>query len=105
VSARRQARARDLDAAVAEYERVHWGQKGHYRVRSGIAADPSLPLVELGALVRVVYRTKKGNDRVLTDYHHDFSERGLPVLAYEPRTTLLVISGGIYRVNERGIID
>ena len=61
------------------------------------AADPS---VELGDLVAVVYR--KGQDKVLTDYEHEF-EHPRPRLAYNERG--LVIAGGGYRVEERGTVD
>jgi hypothetical protein len=36
------------------------------------AADPRIPSVELGELISVTYRTKKGDDVELTDYTHDF---------------------------------
>jgi len=96
---------RDVREAIKEYERAHWGQKGNRKPSGQVVADPRHPLTELGALVAVVYRTRKGNDRVLTDYEHGFNTKRLPILAYERRTTLLVITGGMYHVNERGIID
>ncbi len=91
--------------AKKEFRRVHWGREGNGRVLHTVAANPLLPLVELGQLVEVVYRTRKGKDHMPTDYHHTFSTRGLPLLTFEKNTSLLVITGGIYHVNERGIID
>ncbi len=91
-------------AAIERYQRDHWGEAGPLpAVRSLVAADPRQMSIELGELVRVVYRTRKGGDRVLTDYHHDFTTPR-PVLAYEPRTTLLLILGGKYHVETRGIV-
>jgi hypothetical protein len=93
-----------LEAAVEQYRRAHWGHRGPLPgLRSLHAADPRLTLVELGELVRVVYRTKKGPKGKETDYHHDFDEER-PVLSYEPRSSLLVILGGKYHVEERGIV-
>ncbi len=89
---------------VERYQRDHWGEPGPSpSMRALAAADPRRGSIELGALVRVVYRTQKGGDRVLTDYHHDFSGPR-PVLAYEPRTELLLILGGNYHVETRGIV-
>ena len=96
---------KDVKAAIADYRRFHWGRGGEDDVRRLVAADPSRPLVAIGELVRVVYRTRKGKRGVLTDYHHDFSSKQLPILAFEPRTRLLVITGGIYDVQTRGIVD
>ena len=66
------------------------------------AADPRIPSVELGELVSITYRTKKGDDVELTDYEHEF--RGpRPRLAYNESG--LIIAGGRYRVEPRGIVD
>jgi hypothetical protein len=88
--------------ALKQYERDHWGLKGAEKVRKLSAADPSIPSVELGELVMVVYRTKKGTDQVLTDYEHEFAHPR-PRLAYNESG--LIIAGGKYRVEERGIVD
>jgi hypothetical protein len=93
---------RAIDAAVKRYRRDHWGQPGPHGVRGLSAADPRILSIELGELVAVVYRTKKGEDTRLTDYEHHFS-RPLPVLSYND--TGLIIAGGKYHVTERGIID
>jgi len=88
--------------ALKQYERDHWGQKGAEKVRKLPAADPRVPSVELGELVMVVYRTKKGADQVLTDYEHEFSYPR-PRLAYNESG--LIIAGGRYRIETRGIVD
>ena len=98
----RSAQERAIEAAVKQYKRDHWGQPGPHRARAHRAADPRILSIELGALVAVVYRTKKGEDRELTDYEHHFS-RPLPILSYND--TGLIIAGGKYHVSERGIID
>ena len=88
--------------ALKQYERDHWGQKGAEKVRKLSAADPRVPSVELGELVMVVYRTKKGADQVLTDYEHEFAHPR-PRLAYNESG--LIIAGGRYRIEPRGIVD
>ena len=87
--------------ASKQYVRDHWGQRGSGRPRKLSAADPRIPSVELGELVAIVYRTKKGEDLVLTDYEHEF-EHPRPRLAYNESG--LLIAGGIYRVTTRGIV-
>ena len=93
---------RAVEAAVKRYRRDHWGQPGPRGVRGLSAADPRILSIELGELVAVIYRTKKGEDTRLTDYEHHFS-RPLPLLSYN--ATGLIIAGGKYHVTERGIID
>jgi len=91
-------------AALKMYERSHWGQTGAVDWRKFAVADPFHDqTVELGQLVSIVYRTKKGRDRELTDYEHDFRKE-LPRLAFTLEGRLLVIAGGSYRVSERGIV-
>jgi len=81
---------RAVDAAVKQYRRDHWGQPGPHRVRGLSAADPRILSIELGELVAVVYRTRKGEDARLTDYEHQFS-RPFPVLSYNDSG--LIIAG------------
>jgi hypothetical protein len=91
-------------AAMKMYERTHWGQVGPVDYRKLRVADPFHDAcVELGQLVSIVYRTKKGRDRELTDYEHEF-KRELPRLAFTMNERLLVICGGGYTVSERGIV-
>ncbi len=93
---------RAVKAAVKQYRKDHWGQSGTQSKRTLIAADPRILSIELGELVAVTYRTKKGEDVRLTDYEHHF-RRPLPILSYN--LTGLIIAGGKYHVTERGIID
>lgn len=91
-----------VDAAVKRYRRNHWGLSGPRGVREYGAADPRIPSSEIGELVAVVYRTRKGEDRRPTDYEHEFRDPR-PLLAYNDSG--LIIAGGIYHVTTRGIID
>jgi hypothetical protein len=98
------ARIEEVRAALARYEVDHWGRRGpRPSAKDYATADPSKVCVELGKLVRIVYRTRKGNDVELTDYDHAFA-RPYPVLAFEPGAGLLLIAGGSYRVEPRGIV-
>lgn len=90
-------------AALAEYRRSHWGKKAPRGVTELDAPDPrQAPIVALGRVVSIVYETKKGRDRELVEYEHEF-EGTLPVLAYNAKKRLLIL-GGSYRVESRGIV-
>lgn len=89
-------------AAVRRYKRVHWGVPGDGKIHRGRAADPRKTSTALGTLVSVVYCTQKGGDGELVEYEHKFSRKSPPVLAFN-REGLLII-GGSYRVEERGIV-
>ena len=87
--------------ARREYERTHWGEKGRDRVTLSRASNPAHgALTELGQLVSVVYLTKKGGDRELVEYEHEF-EKEKPRLAYNAGG--LVVVGGTYKIREGGI--
>src|SRR5205807_1494549 len=98
----RSASERVVEAAIRQYKRDHWGASGPRGVRALSAADPRILSIELGDLVAVIYRTKKGGDRELTDYEHHFA-RPFPVLSYNE--TGLIIAGGKYHVTKRGIVE
>lgn len=92
-------------AARASYKVTHWGQEGRrgaeaLRVARFTDGD-ALPA--LGDLVSLVYRTRKGFDVELVEYEHAFATP-LPRLVYDPKSGLLLIAGGKYRVGERGIV-
>jgi hypothetical protein len=90
--------------ARAEYVKTHWGQdgtRGAERLKVATLAEGA-SLVLLGDLVSVVYRTRKGLDQDAVDYEHHFATPR-PRLAYS-ESGLLVIAGGRYRIDERGII-
>jgi hypothetical protein len=86
------------------YEAMHWGippkRTRHVRTR--------LPrhLAELGRLESVVYSTNKKGDGP-SHYEHSFGEEGgaKPRLAVDAETRDLVIVGGDYDVQARGIVD
>jgi hypothetical protein len=86
------------------YEALHWGiPAGKTRtVRTRKAVD----LAELGRLESVTYSTNKRGDGP-SHYVHEFGEEGgrKPSLAVDAHTRDLVIVGGDYDVEPRGIVD
>lgn len=97
---------RKLRAAQARYERLHWGEPAPRDLSTWLLPDPRKgPLVELGVLLAVEYETEKTGDG-LSVYRHDFGDkrgRGCPVLAVTSDRRL-VIAGGKYTVQSRGIV-
>jgi hypothetical protein len=96
---------RDARAAEAFYRTFHWGRRG---ARAGRLVEvprvfPGEPLAELGEMTLVGYGTRKGGERVASEYVHEF-KRPYPTLAYSLRERALVICGGGYRVEARGIV-
>lgn len=94
-----------LERASRSYTKTHWGRAPREVVMVD-AAEPSgsLALPALGKLVSVVYETRKGRDREPTQYEHEF-RRPLPLLLYAPHQRgRLIIAGGSYRTDERGIV-
>lgn len=85
------------------YTQAHWGEKGYFQRKPMWIPDPkSSPIIVLGTLAEITYRTVKGGDGgELTDYHHDFG-RPYPLLCYS--STGLIIAGGRYTVSSRGIV-
>ena len=59
---------------------------------------------ELGKLVGVVYEADTIDGRA-TKYQHVFSKKSQPRLAVSHDGKQLIIIGGLYNVNERGIVD
>ena len=89
------------EAALREYERTHWGERGGKRVSTAVAPNPRHgTATKLGKLVSVVYLTEKGGDDGPTEYEHAF-EGKLPELVYNDGG--LLIAGGSYRIKEGGI--
>lgn len=97
------ANAAEVRRAEAEYKRMHWGQEGERGTRAYVAGDPREPQVELGELVSITYRTRKGEDMELVDYVHAF-KKTRPRLTYVTSSRKLIIAGGTYDVTERGIV-
>jgi len=52
----------------------------------------------------IVYRTRKGLDAAPVEYEHEFS-KPLPIAIVAPKSGRLVLSGGGYHVEERGIVN
>lgn len=92
------------ERAVKNYARLHWGQFGNRDVKKMDVGDPRQVLTVLGVLSRVEYVTKKGHDKSLVTYFHDFSKREPPLLVVD-RDGKLLIAGGIYKVETRGIVQ
>ncbi|MFI5243731.1 MAG: hypothetical protein ACHQQR_00780 [Gemmatimonadales bacterium] len=87
--------------ARAEYKAKHWGEsgsRGSERLRVPTADGH---LVLLGELVAVTYRTVKFGDGD-SDYEHKF-KGPRPRLVYNAAGGL-IIAGGKYRIDDRGII-
>lgn len=92
----------DVDQAIRSYRRTHWGLRGKASAEVMRCADPSREvLATLGQLVSVTYEATKLGDPPKTWYEHEFS-RPRPVLTYSSEG--LVICGGTYRVEARGIV-
>ncbi len=91
---------------AATFKRLHWGHEGKGQSSSHMAPDPTKgPIVELGELTVVEYRTKKGRDRAQVDYVHKMGGVGSarPMLCMNGEGKLLIVGGG-YRVETRGIV-
>lgn len=90
-------------AARDEYLNVHWGDPGTDPDQVLPVADPTERcFVVLGTLACLGYETfKRGAGHAL--WVHEFS-RKRPVLCFSRKTKRLVIAGGSYTVNERGIV-
>lgn len=87
------------------YSASHWGERGYFQKKKLWVPDPTTegPLIVMGTLAEVTYRTIKGGDGgQLTDYHHEF-RRPYPLLCYT-KLGGLVIAGGRYTVSVRGIV-
>jgi hypothetical protein len=86
------------------YEEAHWGLPSHGSSSLDVG-DPrrNRKLVSYGALVSVVYLTKKGDDPALTEYEHKF-KGPLPLLAFGSKDGKLYIAGGGYVCEDRGIV-
>lgn len=94
-------------AERVEYAKTHWGRLGTGRAMKLEAvdvSDPKTELVVLGVLTEIVYATEKGNDPGMIEYEHKFSKKDPPLLAYDRKSRKLVICGGEYRVEWKGIV-
>lgn len=91
----------ELARARVEYMKTHWGRTATGSARERVARTDG-PVTALGALVSVVYLTRKGLDADPVEYEHEFSP-SLPTLAYD-RNGVLLLTGGSYQVEARGIV-
>lgn len=93
-------------ALQAIYAGTHEGALPPLTMKTMAAPTPFRgDLVELGALVAITYRTRKGPSKGKQrygDWEHEFRTGHLPVLAFND--TGLVILGGDYKVTSRGIV-
>lgn len=95
-------RRTSVEDAVQAYQDVHWGAPDTMPDEMVDVADPrerNFPV--LGELVEVVYATDKGEG--IIEYEHRF-QRPRPLLMFSSRTKRLLIGGGAYTVNERGVV-
>lgn len=104
---------RASEASEAEYERVHWGERGRGQILDGVEARA--PFRDLGVAEIITYTTRKG-DPELVDWVHTFGEgaRGswIPPMVREhvcqkkscAGSGTIRLVGGTYRVTERGIV-
>lgn len=84
-----------------EYAATHGGAIGPRAERRSSAPDPRVgPIVELGELVAVVYRTTKLGDAGRVDYEHSFGSPR-PMLCWNRDG--LIVAGGRYKITGRGI--
>ncbi len=96
--------ATSYERARAAYKETHWGRPQTQIIKTRVVDPSAGPLVVLGELTDISYQTRKGREPV-TIYTHDFG-RTLPQLCFVPgvRRGGLVIAGGSYRVEGRGIV-
>jgi hypothetical protein len=89
---------------VPTYKEAHWGKKPK-GAKTLDAPDPKQgPLAALGELVEVTYGTIKTGDTSTTNYTHTFTlKEGRPTLAYNRKGRLLILGGG-YTMEKRGIV-
>ncbi len=99
--------ARVIAAGADEYRASHWGKSGTGGAERLNVVDPrsAEATVVLGELVEVAYETQKGKERAPSIYVHPF-EGTRPLLCYVPgmKARGLLIAGGSYRVEHRGIV-
>lgn len=103
------------EAELKAYARTHGGARGRSVMRDGRVADVG-PWTSLGKGVAITYTTKKGSERELTDYRHEWGDGG--PRKFTPPTYrahrcgnakcawngAISLVGGSYTVTERGIV-
>lgn len=75
------------------------------RERVPVNMEPlSRELAVLGKAVAVAYRSDKWNEGEAKDYVHDFNQRDLPLMLYDPANNMLLIVGGKFKVKAEGLV-
>lgn len=100
-----EARARLLREV---YEDAHGGAPAPDLSIMDVGNPFRADVVELGALVAVTYKTRKGKRKKIHDWEHCFGDnpRGLlPVLGYTASARKLIVLGGDYTVTDDGWIE
>jgi len=97
------------EKAVADYAAMHWGKRGPIAAETLAipVVGPHDAIVAFGDLVAIEYATTKGDDGA-SIYRHEF-EHPFAVLGYILNTETghrdgLVIAGGGYKIETRGIV-
>ncbi len=101
---------------LRSYDRTHWGAKGRGDCRGGGVVVA--PFRSHGPGAVITYTTRKGTDRELVDYRHEWGEGGRG--SFTPPTVVehvcercgpkcaakgaIGLAGGSYKVNDRGIV-
>jgi len=85
------------------WKAVHWGAPELTPDEDLPTADPrEKNFPSMGELVAIEYRTAKGTER-LEVWRHEFKQP-LPWLLFSAKDGRLLIAGGAYHIDERGIV-
>lgn len=95
-----EAMARNATIAAKSVEWTHGGKRARKLIQSEVPA-PDPEMAALGPLVSIEYFANKGEGGSFV-YRHDF-ESPTPILVYNKKGKLLIAGGG-YTVNSRGIV-
>lgn len=93
--------ARQAALAAKSVEWTHGGKRAKFLVPSEVP-EPDEAMPALGPLIEVVYLANKGDRGGRALYQHEF-EGPHPWLVYNKKGKLLIAGGG-YTVNDRGIV-
>jgi hypothetical protein len=92
-----------VDNAKDFYKGFHWGNEPKKLVSASVSKLPKVA-TELGELVTVTYKTRKGSEPP-TYYEHEFGEEGgkRPKLVADVDNKKLHVVGGDYTITDAGI--
>ena len=92
---------RQLRTAKRKFREFHWQDEPEQIQRVNVPTiQAGDSLYSLGELISVTYRASKANE--VFDWHHEF-EQSRPELAATTSGDLVIV-GGNYRIEERGIV-